>query len=337
VNRQIRSIYFPFIVIMVLFLTGIAGFMALEGFTFWDSLYMTVITISTVGFSEVKPLSFEGRIFTVFLIMSSFGTFAYTITEVTRYVIDGEFRRLILHIRVDRTIGKLKGHTIICGYGRNGKQAYQTLKESGVACVVVEKDKQIISELMEANDVLYVEGDATQDEVLARAGIKDAGALITALPADADNLFVVLTARVSNDTIKIISRASEDNSDTKLRHAGVNNVIMPDRVGGAHMAQLVVKPDVVEFIDLLIGQSSVETHIEEIPCHDLPESYLGKSIMDLNVRKNWGANIVGFKKENGEYVFNPSPDTLIQKGSKLFVLGTMEEIRNMKNEITQVS
>jgi voltage-gated potassium channel len=307
--------------------------MVLEGFTFWDSLYMTVITISTVGFSEVKPLSFEGRIFTVFLIMSSFGTFAYTITEVTRYVIDGEFRRLILHIRVDRTIGKLKGHTIICGYGRNGKQAYQTLRESGVECVVVEKDKGIIAELMEANDVLYIEGDATQDEVLARAGIKDARALITALPNDADNLFVVLTARVSNDKIKIISRASEDNSDTKLRHAGVNNVIMPDRVGGAHMAQLVVKPDVVEFIDLLIGQSSVETHIEEIPCHSLPSSYLGKSIVDLDIRKNWGANIVGFKTEEGEYVFNPSPDTLIQKGSKLFVLGTMDEIRNMKRYI----
>ena len=336
-NRQIRSIYFPFIVILVLFLTGIAGFMVLEGFTFWDSLYMTVITISTVGFSEVKPLSFEGRIFTVFLIMSSFGTFAYTITEVTKYVIDGEFRRLILHIRVDRTIGKLKEHTIICGYGRNGKQAYQTLKESGITCVVVEKDKGIISELMEADNILYIEGDATQDEVLARAGIKEARALITALPNDADNLFVVLTARVSNDKIKIISRASEDNSDTKLRHAGVNNVIMPDRVGGAHMAQLVVKPDVVEFIDLLIGQSSVETHIEEIPCHSLPSSYLGKSIVDLDIRKNWGANIVGFKTEEGEYVFNPSPDTLIQKGSKLFVLGTMEEIRNMKNDISKNS
>lgn len=336
-NRQIRSIYFPFIVIIALFLTGVAGFMALEDFTFWDSLYMTVITISTVGFSEVKPLSFEGRIFTVFLIMSSFGTFAYTITEITKYVIDGEFRRLLLHIRVDRTIGKLKDHTIICGYGRNGKQAYQTLLEAGVPCVVVEKDKEIISELMEADDVLYIEGDATQDEVLARAGIKDAGALITALPNDADNLFVVLTARVSNDKIKIISRASEDNSDTKLRHAGVNNVIMPDRVGGAHMAQLVVKPDVVEFIDLLIGQSSVETHIEEIPCQALPKSYLGKSIKDLDVRKKWGANIVGFKTEEGEYVFNPSPDTLIQKGSKLFVLGTMEEIRNMKNDITKGS
>ena len=160
---------------------------------------------------------------------------------------------------------------------------------------------------------------------------------MSSVPNDADNLFVVLTARVSNDKIKIISRASEDNSDTKLRHAGVNNVIMPDRVGGAHMAQLVVKPDVVEFIDLLIGQSSVETHIEEIPCHSLPSSYLGKSIVDLDIRKNWGANIVGFKTEEGEYVFNPSPDTLIQKGSKLFVLGTMEEIRNMKNDISKNS
>lgn len=296
---------------------------------------MTVITISTVGFNEVKKLSFEGRIFTVLLIMSSFGTFAYTITEVTKYVIDGEFRRLLLHYRVDRNINKLKNHTIICGYGRNGKQAYQTLLEHGVECVVVEKDKGIITDLMENDDVLFIEGDATHDDVLIRAGIKEARALITALPADADNLFVVLTARVNNDKIKIISRASEDNSDTKLRHAGVNNVIMPDKVGGAHMAQLVVKPDVVEFIDLLTGQARVDTHIEEIKCSLLPKSHIGKSIQNLDIRKNWGANIVGFKTSEGEYVFNPTPSTLIQEGSKLFVLGTSDQIGNMKNDITK--
>lgn len=315
-------------------MVGVAGFMVIEEYGFWEAVYMTVITISTVGFNEVKPLTFEGRIFTVILIMSSFGTFAYTITELTKYVIDGEFRRLLLHYRVDRTINKLKGHTIICGYGRNGKQAYHTLMDNNVECVVVEKERTLVTELMDSDKVLYVEGDATHDEVLIRAGIKEAEALITTLPNDADNLFVVLTARVNNPNIKIISRASEDNSDTKLRHAGVDNVIMPDKVGGAHMAQLVVKPDVVEFIDLLTGQASVDTHIEEIKCKDLPESYIGKSIMDLNVRKNWGANIVGFKKEDGNYVFNPSPGTQIQKGSKLFVLGTSAEISNMKNDIS---
>lgn len=295
---------------------------------------MTVITISTVGFNEVKKLSFEGRLFTVLLIMSSFGTFAYTITEVTKYVIDGEFRRLLLHYRVDRNINKLKNHTIICGYGRNGKQAYQTLKEHGVTCVVVEKDKAIVSDLMESDEVLYVEGDATHDDVLIRAGIKEARALITSLPADADNLFVVLTARVNKHGIKIISRASEDNSDTKLRHAGVDNVIMPDKVGGAHMAQLVVKPDVVEFIDMLTGQSTVDTHIEEIQCDLLPKSHIGQTIQELNVRKNWGANIVGFKTSDGEYVFNPTPDTRLLAGSKLFVLGTSKQITDMKNDIT---
>lgn len=309
--------------------------MFLEDFDFWEALYMTVITISTVGFSEVKPLTFEGRLFTVLLIMSSFGTFAYTITELTKYIIDGEFRRLLRNYRVDRTIGKLNGHTIICGYGRNGKQAYQNLLDHGIKCVVVEKNKELVSELIETEGLLFIEGDATHDDVLMRAGIQQATALITALPNDADNLFVVLTARVSNPNLKIISRASEDNSDTKLRHAGVDNVIMPDRVGGAHMAQLVVKPDVVEFIDLLTGQSAVETHIEEISCKELPVSYFGRSIRDLNVRKSWGANIVGFKTESGEYVFNPSPDTKIQKGSKLFVLGTNQEISNMKNDITK--
>ena len=312
---------------------GVVGFMFVERFDFWEAVYMTVITVTTVGFNEVRPLSFNGRIFTIFLILGSFGTFAYTITEVTKYVVDGEFRRLLLHIRVDRSINKLKNHTILCGYGRNGRQAYQTLTENGVTCVVVEKDKAIISELME-KEVLFIEGDATQDEVLIRAGIKDARALISALPNDADNLFVVLTARVNNAKLKIISRASEDNSDTKLRHAGVDNVIMPDKVGGAHMAQLVVKPDVVEFIDMLTGQSRVDSHIEEIQCDLLPKSYIGQTIRELNVRKNWGANIVGFKTSNGEYVFNPAPQTQILEGSKLFVLGTSKQITDMKNDIT---
>jgi len=334
VLKRIRVIYLPFVIITLLLMIGVVGYMFFEDFDFWDAVYMTVITVTTVGFNEVKPLSFEGRIFTIFLILGSFGTFAYTITEVTKYVVDGEFRRLLLHIRVDRSINKLKNHTIVCGYGRNGRQAYQTLIENGVSCVVVEKDKEIIAELTENSKVLYVEGDATHDDVLIRAGIKDAGALISALPYDADNLFVVLTARVNNSKLKIISRASEDNSYAKLRHAGVDNVIMPDKVGGAHMAQLVLKPDVVEFIDMLTGQSSVEAHIEEIQCSTLPASYIGKTIKELNVRKNWGANIVGFKTSAGEYVFNPEPDTQIQLESKLFVLGTSKQVANMKNDIS---
>ncbi|MCF8459439.1 MAG: potassium channel protein [Flavobacteriales bacterium] len=328
-----RSVYFPFVILTLLLMLGVAGFMLVEGFDFWEAVYMTVITVTTVGFNEVKPLTFNGRIFTIILILGSFGTFAYTITEVTKYVVDGEFRRLLLHIRVDRSISKLKNHTILCGYGRNGRQAYQTLTENGVTCVVVEKDKAIIAELME-KEVLFIEGDATQDDVLIRAGITEARALIAALPNDADNLFVVLTARVNSAKLKIISRASEDNSDTKLRHAGVDNVIMPDKVGGAHMAQLVVKPDVVEFIDMLTGQSRVDSHIEEIQCDLLPKSYIGQTIKELNVRKNWGANIVGFKTSAGEYVFNPTPQTQIQEGSKLFVLGTSKQITDMKNDIT---
>jgi len=334
VRKRIRTIYFPFVIIILLLMIGVVGYMFFEGFDFWEAVYMTVITVTTVGFNEIKPLSFEGRLFTIVLILGSFGTFAYTITEVTKYVVDGDFRRLLLHIRVDRTINKLKNHTILCGYGRNGRQAYQTLIENGVTCVIVEKDKEIISELMENEKVLFIEGDATQDDVLIRAGIKDARALISALPHDADNLFVVLTARVNNAKLKIISRASEDNSDTKLRHAGVDNVIMPDKVGGAHMAQLVVKPDVVEFIDMLTGQSAIDTHIEEIQCDLLPKSYIGQTIKELNVRKNWGANIVGFKTSKGEYVFNPTPQTQLQEGSKLFVLGTSKQITDMKNDIT---
>ncbi|MFC2175942.1 potassium channel family protein [Bacteroidota bacterium] len=334
-KKRVRSLYYPIFIITALLTVGVSGFMILEGYTMADAIYMTVITISTVGFNEVRPLSYEGRIFTIFLIMSSFGTFAYTITQITKYVIDGELRKLYMNIKVDRSINKLKSHTIICGYGRNGKQAYQTLQEHGEKCVVVERDKEIISEFMDMDNFLFVEGDSTHDEVLIRAGIKNAKALISALPNDADNLFVVLTARVNNPEVKIISRASEDNSDRKLRHAGVNNVIMPDRVGGAHMAQLVVKPDVVEFIDMLTGQSTAETHIEEIPCSSLPKQYIGKSIADLDVRRNWGASIIGFKTADGRYIFNPAASTVILANSKLFVLGSSEQVSAMKNAIIE--
>ena len=326
-----RSIYFPFIIISLLLMIGVTGYMFFEGFNFWEAVYMTVITVTTVGFNEVRPLSFEGRIFTIFLILGSFGTFAYTITEVTKYVVDGEFRRLLLHIRVDRSVNKLKNHTILCGYGRNGRQAYQTLIENGESCVVVEKDKEIITELMENDKVLFIEGDATHDDVLLRAGIKDARALISALPKDADNLFVVLTARVNNSKLKIISRASEENSDTKLRHAGVNNVIMPDAVGGAHMASIVVSSDIMEFIDQIKIPGDETVNLEEISFSDLNNEFKNKSIGELEAKKMTGCNIIGFKNKDNDYVINPPLETIVEPGTKLFVLGRPDQIDKLNN------
>lgn len=330
VKRRRSKIYYPFILLFVVILGGIAGFMMLEGYSFFDAAYMTVITISTVGFSEVEELSKPGRAFTMGLILTSFGTFAFAISEITRFVVDGELEQYLYHRRVLHKIAKMSDHTIVCGYGRNGRQAVRTLREYGEKVVLIESnpDRQPASDSDGA--VLHIIGNATHDQVLLDAGVKRAKAMISTLPKDADNLFVTLSARVLNPKMKIISRASEENSDSKLRHAGVNNVIMPDKVGGAHMAQLVMKPDVVEFMDQLTGQASVKEHLEEIDSNELPEEYMEKTIADLNIRARFGANIIGFKGADGKYQFNPPANAKLARDTKLFVLGTSDQIKDMK-------
>lgn len=334
--RIFRRLYYAALLLLGVVCIGIAGYMLIEGYRFFDAFYMTIITIGTVGFMEVQPLSDPGRLFTAFLIITGFGTFAYAITSVTSYVIDGEFRDYYRHHKTLNAIEKLNGHVIICGYGRNGRQAAQVLKKHDKRFVVVEEKKDEVEKLNHKFSHLVLEGDATQDEVLLKAGVERAAALITTLPIDADNVFIVLTARSLNPKLTIISRASDDNSDRKLKTAGANNVIMPDKIGGAHMASLVLKPDVIEFIDYITGQGGPEINLEEITFDNLPEPLRNKTIKDLEIRNKSGANIVGFKKGNGEYVINPSPDTQLIPDGKLFVLGTPEQIRKLREMFSTV-
>ncbi len=238
--RQFSKVYIPLAFLLLTIIIGIVGFEIIEGFSFLDAFYMTIITVATVGFQEVHPLSEGGRIFTAFLIITSFGTFAYAVTAISKYVVDGEFNQYFKNKKVSSAIDKLENHVIICGYGRNGRQAAHVLKKHNTRFVVIEEKKDIVSSITHRFSDLVLEGDATQDEILEKAGIVRAKALITTLPTDADNLFIVLSARTLNPQLTIISRASEDNSDKKLKLAGADNVIMPDKIGGAHMASLVM-------------------------------------------------------------------------------------------------
>lgn len=303
-------------------------------FSFLDALYMTINTIGTVGFREVHPLTQTGQIFTIFLIITGFGTFAFAISSLTSYVLTGEFREYYRITKNLNAIEELSGHTIICGYGRNGRQAAHVLKKHGRRFVVIEQKKEVIDTLKHKHSELVLEGDATQDDILGKAGIARASSLITTLPIDADNLFIVLSARTLNPNLIIISRASDDNSDKKLKIAGANNVIMPDKIGGAHMASLVLKPDVIEFIDHITGQGGPDINLEEILFDNLPIPLRNKTIRDLEIRNKSGANIVGFKKGNGEFVINPDPDTQLIPDGKLFVLGTPEQIQKLKTLLT---
>jgi voltage-gated potassium channel len=328
--RHFSQLFVSLGLIILIICIGIVGFILIENYNFFDAFYMTIITVATVGFQEVQPLSEAGRGFTIFLIITSFGTFAYAVSSISKYVIDGELNLYFKNYKVSAAIDKLENHVIICGFGRNGKQAAHVLKKHNTRFVVVEQKKDVVSVINHKYSDLILEGDSTQDEVLLKAGILRAKALITTLPIDADNLFIVLSARTLNPKLTIISRASEDNSDKKLKLAGADNVIMPDKIGGAHMASLVMKPDVMEFVDFITGQGGDNIRLEEITFENLSQEFQNKTIRELEIRNRSGANIIGFKTGNGEYVINPSADTKIIPDAKLFVLGTNEQISKLK-------
>jgi len=243
-------------------------------------------------------------------------------------VASGELFDKIKFKKVQKKIEQLKKHTIVCGYGRNGKQAVIKLKKYNKPVVIIESDESLISELEDEN-VLFITGNATRDDVLEKAGIHFASNLITTLPSDADNLFVVLSARQLNKKMTIVSRASDDTSDSKLRIAGANNVIMPDKLGGDHMASLLVTPDIVEFVDKLAVDSDNATHLEEIIVEELPKEFISKSIRDLDLRRKTGCSVIGFKTPDNEYVINPGAETQLISNSKLIVLGSLEQIQNL--------
>lgn len=336
-SQALQSVAIAIVMLTFIAIVGVIGFMIIEGYTLVDALYMTIITMATVGFAEVHPLSPVGKIFTVILIVFSFGIFGYVVTTVTRYVVDGIFRNYYRDSKVRRKIEKLKGHVILCGYGRNGKQSAQELAEHGSPFLIIEKSEEVLEEIRQNTDYLYLQGDATQEGVLEMASISEARALVTTLPNDADNLFVVLTARQMQKDMIIISRASDDHSDVKLKRAGATNVIMPDKIGGKRMAKLVVEPDVVEFMDYVMLQTNTGVKIEEISCNRMHTCFADKSIRDLDIRNVSGANIIGLKKQDKTYVVNPSPDTILTKDDQLFVLGTDEQLQSFLKLIRQGS
>ena len=324
-SRIHKTLFLVFSIILL----GVAGYMILSDYSFVDALYMTVITITTVGFGEVQPFTPEEKIFTVFLILTSITVFGYAVSTFSEYLVSGKLFEQFKHRKVEKKIQSLKGHTIVCGFGRNGKQAILKLKNYNQQFVVVEKDKEIAAEL-DANNLLNIQGDATLDETLLRAGIKNAATLITALPSDADNLFVVLTANQLNSTCKIISRASNESSYSKLKIAGASNVIMPDKLGGDHMASLVVTPDVIEFVDRLTIEGETTANLEEIAVDDLPKKYINKTILDLDLRRETGCTVIGIRNPDRDYIINPEAETALTIGSSLIVLGRPEQIIKLR-------
>ena len=299
-----------------------------------EALYMTTIAITTAGFNEVRPLTNEGRMFTVFLLLTSWATFAWAIARITQFIVTGEVNKYFKTRKNMKAVSELNHHVILCGFGRNGQQAARTLKNHNMDFIVIEKEEESMERALPFfPGLIYLIGDGTDDDLLIKAGIEKAVALITALPDDADNVFIVLSARTLNQKLQIISRASEESAFPKLRKAGADNVIMPDKIGGSHMATLVSKPDVIEFMDFLTSEDGESVNMDSVPYDILPPEIRDRSLKVVMEWNKTGVSCLGIKNKEGKFVINPPDETQVTEGCKVIVFGTRSQIAEMKNNL----
>lgn len=320
------------LLLIVSLFIGIAGFMLLEGYSLREAFYMTIITISTVGYTEVRPLSPNGQVFVSFLIIGYIGIFSYAVSAFTFYVIQGEFFKQ-LHLNfLAKKIKELRNHVIICGYGKYGKEIAAHFLAHRVPFVVIERDQEEIDLIQKGEArILYIHDDATHDEALIKAGIAEASSLISAMPDDTENVFTVLTARQLNPRINIVSRAKDPKSQRKLIRAGANHTVMPEQIGGFYMATLVSKPGAVEFFSFITNHYGSDIDFAELHYDQLPGACQGRSIQDLSLRQATGVNIIGFKNAKGGFIVNPGPETIIDPGSSFILMGNTEHLNALYN------
>lgn len=310
--------------------TGISGYMLLENYDWVEAIYMVVITISTVGFTEVQPLSAAGRLFTSFIIVLNIGVFAYFLAVFSYYVLEGEFFKTWFLKRMQKAINSLNNHVVLCGYGKYGKEISLNLLTHNIPFVVIDHAADKIDRLQHNDQpLLCLEGDATQDETLVAAGILRARAIITALADDSDNLYIVLTARQLNPRLNIISRAIEPKAGKKLMKAGANHVVMPEQIGGFYMATLVSKPGAVEFFSFITSENNTDIGFEEIRYEQLQPQFRASPIKELQIRHHTGVNIIGYRNHDGRYEINPSPDVALEPGCSFIVLGSEVQLKKL--------
>ncbi len=327
------KIYLALTLMLMVLAFGVLGYRLVADYSWVDAFYMTIITVTTVGFSEVRPMGPEGKIFTIILIVTSVFIVGFAITIVTDYLLSRNSVELLKKKKMKNAIANLNQHVIVCGFGRNGMQAAERLKAYKRPFVVIEKEKEVIERY--EDDILFIEGDANDDDVLLEAGIEKARYLIATLPDDAANLFVVLSARQMKKDLFIISRASLVNSQKKLFLAGANKVIMPDKIGGDHMASLVVMPDLITFMDKLSMEGEHTTNLEEVAIEDFADQIECNSLRDLDLRRKTGCTIIGYISPDGQYTINPEADMELQPKSKVIVLGRPEQIKKL-NEMFNI-
>lgn len=305
---------------------GTVGYMLIEEWGIVDSLYMTIITLASVGFKEVHDLSNEGRIFTIVLIIGGVGTVLYALDTGAKIILEGELREVFGRRRLEKKIRELKDHFIVCGYGRMGRIICRELQEHGIPFVVVEKEP---TATRENEDLLVFHGDATNDDVLKSIGIDRARGLISVLPTDAENLFVVLSARGLNAKLLIVARAGEEGSENKLFRAGADKVVSPYHIGGLRIAHTVLKPAVVDFIEFATKSGNIDLQMEEVPIRE-DSRLAGRTLDDVGIGRELGIIVVAIKKASGEMAFNPTSRTQINGGDTLIALGESPRLKTLE-------
>ena len=324
-----RKLAIAIIVLLSMLLMGTIGFHYLEGWSFLESFYATVVTLSTVGYGDFLPRSKEGMLFTVFLIIVGVGTMLYTIGLVTETMIEGRLKIIMGRGRLEKMIKKMNNHYIICGCGRIGSLICRELAGEKVDFVVIDNNQEVIQKIEEEGFV-YLRGDATHEKTLLAAGIKKAKGIVCVLSSDAENLYVILTARELNPDIFILSRSEGEESEQRLLRAGANRVESPYMMGGMRMAMAILRPAMLDFVEITTMRQSLELRMDEISMCE-GSNYIGKSLEDLNIRQKFGLIVVAVKKESGKMIFNPVAKYVIENNDKLIALGEADNINQFTN------
>lgn len=325
-RRFLQIIYAVIIVVAI----GVIGYKLIEGWTLLDSLYMTVITLATVGYREVHPLSTGGMVFTIVLIVIGVGTIFYALTTVVQYIIEGNLANILGRRRMKEKIAKLKGHIIVCGYGRVGREVARVFQEERIPFVVIDHNSEAIAKAA-VDGYLHLVGNATNDDILKEAGILQARGLVAATGSDADNVFITLSARELRPDLFITARAGAPESEAKLKRAGADRTIYPHVLGGRRLAMLALRPLVVDFVDTALGSRGQELVLENIGVGP------GSPVAGKTVREGRsccsGAVILAVKKKGGVLLTSFSDDTQLELGDELVVVGNREQLRSLEGSM----
>lgn len=329
--KYIRKIILFSSIIVIAILTGTLLYHKFEGLSFFESFYMTIITISTVGYSEIRPMSVNGRIISIFIIIFSMTTIAFAVGSLLQIISSGELNRIYKKKRKLKMIRQLKNHFIICGFGRIGRLIAEELSKNDVNFVIVDTSLDEM-DIMSLSNYHFLHGDATNEDTLIEAGIMTAKGLIAAVRNEADNVYITLTAKGILPSLYVLARATDENAEKKLKRAGADRVMLPYTIGGQRMAQAVIRPNVVDFLDFATLDNKLDLGMEEIAISE-HSKLVGKNLIESNLRKDYGIIIIAVNKSAGEMVYNPSPLYTIESGDNLIILGNKSEITSLRKVI----